>query len=60
MTPLYAQWRKSSHSAQETDCVELACVGVGVVRDSKNPTGPALNVDLAGLLNTIKADRLSR
>lgn len=38
-----ARWRKSSHSAQATDCVELAPVqGVVAVRDSKDPHGPAL------------------
>lgn len=51
-------WRKSSYSAQETDCVELAWVGL--VRDSKNPDGPQLRVGLGGLLATLKANRLTR
>ena len=37
-------WFKSTHSSSQTDCVEVAWLaggGVGV-RDSKNPTGPAL------------------
>ena len=37
-------WRKSSHSGQSGNCVEVAGSlpgGVGV-RDSKNPGGPAL------------------
>ncbi|BDT96788.1 DUF397 domain-containing protein [Nocardia sputorum] len=39
-----ATWFKSTYSSAERDCVEVAflregCVGV---RDSKNPTGPAL------------------
>ncbi|MET8874571.1 DUF397 domain-containing protein [Nocardia sp. NPDC004604] len=37
-------WFKSSHSSGQTECVEVAWLdggGVGV-RDSKNPTGPAL------------------
>ncbi|WP_084488683.1 DUF397 domain-containing protein [Nocardia niwae] len=39
-----ATWFKSSFSSADRDCVEVAflregCVGV---RDSKNPTGPAL------------------
>ncbi|WP_280367360.1 DUF397 domain-containing protein [Nocardia wallacei] len=42
--PLAVNWFKSSHSGGQTECVEVAwlpsgCVGV---RDSKNPTGPAL------------------
>ncbi|MGQ4600544.1 DUF397 domain-containing protein [Nocardia sp. R6R-6] len=39
-----AEWFKSSYSGSQGDCVEVAWVdagGVGV-RDSKNPTGPAL------------------
>ncbi|WP_433193851.1 DUF397 domain-containing protein [Nocardia sp. CA-107356] len=37
-------WFKSSHSSGQTECVEVAWLdggGIGV-RDSKNPTGPAL------------------
>jgi hypothetical protein len=39
-----AKWFKSSHSQAGGDCVEVAFLdegGIGV-RDSKNPTGPAL------------------
>ncbi|WP_327096551.1 DUF397 domain-containing protein [Nocardia vinacea] len=37
-------WFKSSHSGGQTDCVEVAWLDGGSVgvRDSKNPTGPAL------------------
>jgi hypothetical protein len=40
-----AQWRKSSHSGdQGGQCVEVATnlPGIIAVRDSKNPTAPAL------------------
>lgn len=39
-----AQWFKSSRSGGGGDCVEVAWLGGGHVgvRDSKNPTGPAL------------------
>ncbi|WP_433734237.1 DUF397 domain-containing protein [Nocardia sp. CA-129566] len=39
-----AQWRKSARSSASRDCVEVALLGGGLVgvRDSKNPTGPAL------------------
>ncbi|SHF40126.1 DUF397 domain-containing protein [Streptoalloteichus hindustanus] len=36
-------WRKSSYSALNNDCVEVApASGDVAVRDSKNPDGPAL------------------
>ncbi|MFI7195391.1 DUF397 domain-containing protein [Nocardia nova] len=39
-----AKWYKSSHSGTGQDCVEVAHLVGGIVgvRDSKNPTGPAL------------------
>ncbi|WP_174183427.1 DUF397 domain-containing protein [Nocardia barduliensis] len=39
-----AKWFKSSHSNTGGDCVEVAHLTGGMVgvRDSKNPTGPAL------------------
>ncbi|WP_280382413.1 DUF397 domain-containing protein [Nocardia wallacei] len=39
-----ARWFKSSHSGANQDCVEVAFLDTGHVgiRDSKNPTGPAL------------------
>lgn len=38
-----ARWRTSSHSGASGTCVEVADLdGHRAVRDSKNPTGPAL------------------
>ncbi|WP_433731116.1 DUF397 domain-containing protein [Nocardia sp. CA-129566] len=39
-----ARWFKSSYSESNGQCVEVAFLGGGMVgvRDSKNPTGPAL------------------
>lgn len=45
-------WRKSSRSQGANTCVELH--PAGLVRDSKNPAGPTLTVDLAGLLAAVR------
>ncbi|MFD6357968.1 DUF397 domain-containing protein [Nocardia tengchongensis] len=39
-----ARWFKSTYSQPTADCVEIAHLSVGAVgvRDSKDPTGPAL------------------
>ncbi|WP_454197024.1 DUF397 domain-containing protein [Nocardia sp. Marseille-Q1738] len=39
-----AKWFKSSRSSSQKECVEVAWLDAGHVgvRDSKNPTGPAL------------------
>ncbi|MGW4502266.1 DUF397 domain-containing protein [Micromonospora sp. NPDC004336] len=38
-----ARWRKSSHSGDQGACVEMAVLPETVaVRDSKDPSGPAL------------------
>ncbi len=50
-------WRKSSRSGEAGSCVELAYEGA--VRDSKNPGGPMLRIDLRGLLAAVKAGRLA-
>ncbi|MEU2180289.1 DUF397 domain-containing protein [Streptomyces thermolilacinus] len=49
MTTDTPRWFKSSYSSNGGDCVEVASNlatshGVVPVRDSKNPTGPALTV----------------
>ncbi len=53
-----ARWRKSSRSGGNGDCVELS--NTGLVRDSKNATGPTLTVDVVGLLAAAKAGHLDR
>jgi hypothetical protein len=51
-----ARWKKSSFTAQEANCVEVANT-LTVVRDSKNP-GPILPVDVPALLAAVKAGRI--
>jgi hypothetical protein len=52
-----ARWVKSSRSGGGNEnCVELA---PGRMRDSKNPAGPTLAVDLAPFLDAVKAGRFS-
>ena len=53
----FGPWRKSSYSANEGACVELAHAATsGAIRDSKNPDGGHLEVPLTGLIAF--ADRL--
>ena len=42
-------WHKSSYSGTAGNCIEIADLGRGVraVRDSKDPTGPALTFTAA-------------
>jgi hypothetical protein len=52
MTVLH-RWRKSRHSGQEGDCVELSHT-LTAVRDSKNANGPTLDVPIRDLLAAIE------
>ena len=52
-------WKKSTRSATESNCVELAHA-LGAVRDSKNPTGPALAVDLGEFVTAVKTGAFDR
>jgi hypothetical protein len=55
-------WRKSSHSTNNGDCVELASLIEGVaVRDSKNADGPKLTFAQGSFLrfvSRLRADEL--
>jgi Domain of unknown function (DUF397) len=55
-------WRKSSHSPDWDDCVELAPAGTTIgVRDSKDPNGPVLEFgrrDMAILLDQVRSGGL--
>lgn len=57
---LGVQWRKSSYSGGDPNaCVEVTSAP-GAVRDSKNPAGPMLRVDLHGFIAAVREDRLAR
>jgi hypothetical protein len=51
-------WRKSSHSGQGTNCLELAA-DLHHIRDSKNPDGPTLGADLIPLIAAIKSGNVT-
>lgn len=60
MDPRNAVWRKSSHSGGNNECVELAFIGgVGAIRDSKNPDGPVLVVNVGSLVAAVKAGHIT-
>lgn len=52
-------WVKSSHSGPSGDCVELA-TSLDAVRDSKDPNGPVLRVDVQRLVRAAKGGRFDR
>jgi len=60
MTTVPEQWRKSSRSGQDTNCVEIETVSRAGIRDSKNPDGGRLVLPVTGLLSAVKDDRLTR
>ncbi|MGH7868330.1 MAG: DUF397 domain-containing protein [Candidatus Dormibacteraceae bacterium] len=49
-------WRKSSYTAANNECVELASA-LDRLRDSKNVAGPSLRADIAALITALKAGR---
>ncbi|HEV8561249.1 MAG TPA: DUF397 domain-containing protein [Actinophytocola sp.] len=51
------RWHKSNYSGSEGACVELGHT-LDIMRDSKNPDGPALRGDIRRLLAAIKGSRV--
>jgi Domain of unknown function (DUF397) len=58
-----AVWRKSSYSSGNGQCVEVAVLGEAVaMRDSKNPSGPALLFtpdEFSAFISGVTADEFS-
>jgi len=52
-------WRKSSRSDTGGSCVEVRS-DLAAIRDSKNPDGPTLAVDLPAFLTTVRTGRPTR
>jgi hypothetical protein len=56
-----AEWRKSSFSSDGGECVELTwSAGRAFARDSKNPSGPVVPVDLPALVDIVRTGRFDR
>ncbi len=47
-------WRKSRRSTNNANCVEVRGT-LDQVRDSKNPEGPTLHVDVRSLVRALRA-----
>lgn len=52
-------WRKSSFSGDSGNCVQVR-QDLAALRDSKNPDGRTLSVNLPGMLAAIRAGCLDR
>ncbi|GDY29093.1 DUF397 domain-containing protein [Gandjariella thermophila] len=55
------RWRKSSYSGgnPQTSCVELSNT-LDEIRDSKNPTGPTLRVDVVAFVRAVKSGQFDQ
>jgi hypothetical protein len=53
------EWRRSSHSGAQNDCVELRGT-LNALRDSKDVDGPALAGNVPALVRAIKSGRFDR
>jgi Domain of unknown function (DUF397) len=51
------RWRKSSHSGNQGECVELEGQ-LAAIRDSKNPV-TVMSVDLRSFVQLVKSDRFT-
>ncbi|QIZ37503.1 DUF397 domain-containing protein [Saccharopolyspora sp. ASAGF58] len=56
---LTQQWIKSSYSSANGDCVELTTT-LDAIRDSKDPHGPTLSVDVSTFVRAVQQGRFDR
>lgn len=49
---MITRWRKSSRSGVQSNCVEIG--NTGALRDSKNPDGPSLAVDVPAMIDWLR------
>lgn len=53
--PVRAHWRKSTYSGGNGSCAEVAHLGMAIaVRDTKDPSGPALVIKPIDWLNSTR------
>ncbi|MGW1675821.1 DUF397 domain-containing protein [Saccharopolyspora sp. NPDC002376] len=52
-------WQKSSYTGPNGNCVELSRPR-GLVRDSKDPDGPWIQIDAAALIQAVKDGRFDQ
>jgi Domain of unknown function (DUF397) len=52
------RWKKADRSGGANNCVELTWSGS--VRDSKNPNGPSMKIELVALVAAVKDNRFTR
>ncbi|WP_083821690.1 DUF397 domain-containing protein [Saccharopolyspora spinosa] len=52
-------WRKSSYSNINGDCVEITAT-LDAIRDSKDPDGPTLAVDVSMFVRSVQHGRFDR
>lgn len=50
------KWYKSSYSNPNGNCVELTTI-LDELRDSKDPNGPTLKINVTKFIREVKADR---
>ncbi|MGI8306362.1 DUF397 domain-containing protein [Saccharopolyspora hattusasensis] len=53
------RWMKSSYSQSNGACVELT-TPLDRIRDSKDPDGPILKVDVSAFVQAVRAGRFDR